>query len=115
VVLLAISKPRSENAAAYDYEVQPLEERAFNARLRAAIRRYRLHVSASTERLIIGARSCRVPAVRPMLRGDVRRTLRRRADDAAYGVVDGAACAPSSGTAAAAPGRRRSALRALLR
>jgi two-component system KDP operon response regulator KdpE len=47
-------KVEALEAGADDYVVQPLEERAFSARLRAAIRRYRIHVSGSTERLMIG-------------------------------------------------------------
>jgi two-component system, OmpR family, KDP operon response regulator KdpE len=47
-------KVEALEAGADDYMVQPLEERAFSARLRAAIRRYRIHVPASTEGLTIG-------------------------------------------------------------
>jgi len=47
-------KVEALEAGADDYVVQPLEERAFRARLRAAIRRYRAHVPGSTERLMIG-------------------------------------------------------------
>jgi two-component system KDP operon response regulator KdpE len=47
-------KVEALEAGADDYVVQPLEERAFSARLRAASRRYRIHVPGSTERLMIG-------------------------------------------------------------
>jgi two-component system, OmpR family, KDP operon response regulator KdpE len=47
-------KVEALEAGADDYVVQPLEERALRARLRAAIRRYRVHVAGSTERLMIG-------------------------------------------------------------
>jgi two-component system KDP operon response regulator KdpE len=47
-------KVEALEAGADDYVVQPLEERAFSARLRAAIRRYRIHVPGPTEHLTIG-------------------------------------------------------------
>jgi two-component system KDP operon response regulator KdpE len=47
-------KVEALEAGADDYVVQPLEDRAFSARLRAAIRRYRIHIPGSTERLMIG-------------------------------------------------------------
>jgi two-component system KDP operon response regulator KdpE len=47
-------KVEALEAGADDYVVQPLEDRAFSARLRAAIRRYRIHVPGSTERLMSG-------------------------------------------------------------
>jgi two-component system KDP operon response regulator KdpE len=47
-------KVEALEAGADDYLLQPLEERAFSARLRASIRRYRVHGPGSTERLMIG-------------------------------------------------------------
>jgi two-component system KDP operon response regulator KdpE len=47
-------KAEALEAGADDYVVPPLEERAFSARLRAATRRYRIHVPTATEHLTIG-------------------------------------------------------------
>src|ERR1700730_4098674 len=48
------NKVEALEAGADDYVVRPLAEREFAARLRAAIRRYRIHATGSTERLIVG-------------------------------------------------------------
>jgi two-component system, OmpR family, KDP operon response regulator KdpE len=47
-------KVEALEAGADEYIVRPIAEREFAARLRAAIRRYRKHGPASTERLIVG-------------------------------------------------------------
>jgi two-component system, OmpR family, KDP operon response regulator KdpE len=48
------NKIEALEAGADVYMVRPIAEREFAARLRAAIRRYRIHATGSTERLIVG-------------------------------------------------------------